>query len=83
MLAERPQGSRLTAVHIFAGSLLSLFATIFVFVLFLMAVDEARALGRGEDPASNAVRRVLRRYPRFSYVAAVTIGMLFGHLFWT
>ena len=70
-------------MHVFAGSLLSLFATIFVFVLFLMAVDEARALGKGEDPASNSIRRVLRRYPRFSYVAAVIIGMLFGHLFWT
>ena len=70
-------------LHIFSGSILSLFATIFVLVLFLMAVDEARALARGDDPASNAVRRVLRRYPRFSYVAAVIIGMLFGHLFWT
>jgi VIT1/CCC1 family predicted Fe2+/Mn2+ transporter len=70
-------------VHIFAGSLLSLFATLFVFILFLMAVNEARALARGEDPASNAVRRVLRRYPRSSYVAAVVIGMLLGHLFWT
>lgn len=70
-------------MHVFAGSLLSLFATVFAFVLFLMAVDEARAIGKGEDPASNAVRRVLRRYPRSSYVVAVIIGMLFGHLFWT
>jgi VIT1/CCC1 family predicted Fe2+/Mn2+ transporter len=70
-------------VHIFAGSILSLLATILVFILFLMAVEEAIALGKGKDPASNAIRRVLRRYPRFSYVAAVIIGMLFGHLFWT
>jgi hypothetical protein len=64
------------------GAILSLLATIFVFVLFLLAIDEARAIARGDDPATNEVRRLLRRYPRFSYVVAVVIGMLIGHLFW-
>ena len=65
------------------GALVSLLATIFVGVLFVMAVFEAIALGRGQDPVTNEVRRMLRRFPRFSYVVAVLIGMLFGHLFWT
>lgn len=66
-----------------AGAIVSLLATIFVGILFVMAVDEAIEIGRGQDPASNRVRALLRRYPRFSYVVAVIIGMLFGHLFWT
>jgi hypothetical protein len=66
-----------------AGAIVALLSTIFVGVLFLMAIDEAIELGRGLDPASNRVRALLRRYPRFSYVVAVIIGMLFGHLFWT
>lgn len=65
------------------GAIVSLLATIFVGILFVMAVYEAIALGRGQDPVTNDVRAVLRRYPRFSYVVAVLIGMLFGHFFWT
>lgn len=73
----------MTGLHVIPGAILSLIATLFVFVMFVMSIDEALALGRGDDPATNAVRRALRRFPRFSYAIAVVIGMLLGHLFWT
>jgi hypothetical protein len=56
--------------------------TIFVGVLFLIMLEETIALGKGRDPMTNLIRSVIRAYPRFSYVVAVVIGMLLGHLFW-
>ena len=64
------------------GAVLSLLATIFVGVIFLMMVSETIALGKGQDPITNLVRSVVRAYPGVSYVVAVIIGMLLGHLFW-
>jgi hypothetical protein len=61
---------------------LSLLVTLFVGALFLLMLSETIALGRGEDPVSNLVRSLMRAYPRLSYVVAVVIGMLIGHLFW-
>lgn len=65
-----------------AGSVLSLLATIFVGVLFAIMLSETIDLGKGKDPLSNLLRSVMRAYPRVSYVIAVLIGMLLGHLFW-
>lgn len=69
-------------MHINPGAVLSLLATLLVGVVFLMMVSETIALGKGQDPITNLVRSVLRAYPRVSYVVAVLIGMLLGHLFW-
>jgi hypothetical protein len=64
------------------GAVLSLIATLFVGVIFLMMLSETIALGKGQDPITNLVRSVIRAYPGVSYVLAVIIGMLLGHLFW-
>jgi uncharacterized protein YqhQ len=64
------------------GAILSLLVTIFVGVLFVIMLSETIALGKGKDPMSNLIRSVMRAYPRLSYVVAVVIGMLLGHLFW-
>jgi len=69
-------------VRINPGAVLSLIATIFVGVIFLMMVSETIALGRGQDPITNLVRSLVRAYPGVSYVVAVIIGLLLGHLFW-
>ena len=69
-------------IHVFPGAILSLLATLFVGALFAIMLDETIALGKGRDPMSNLLRGVLRSYPRFTYVVAVIIGMLLGHLFW-
>jgi len=69
-------------VSISPGAILSLLVTIFVGALFLVMLDETIALGQGRDPMSNLIRSVMRAYPRLSYVVAVVIGMLLGHLFW-
>jgi hypothetical protein len=64
------------------GAVLSLLATIFVGVLFAVMLSETISLGKGRDPITNLLRSVMRAYPRVSYVIAVLIGMLIGHLFW-
>jgi hypothetical protein len=64
------------------GAVLSLIATLFVGVIFVMMLSETIALGKGQDPITNLIRSVIRAYPGFSYVVAVLIGMLLGHLFW-
>lgn len=69
-------------LQISPGAVLSLLVTIFVGVLFLIMLEETIALGKGRDPMTNLIRSVIRAYPRFSYVVAVVIGMLLGHLFW-
>jgi hypothetical protein len=68
--------------HISPGAVLSLIVTIFVGIIFAIMVNETVALGRGKDPISNLLRSLVRAYPRFSYVVAVVLGMLLGHLFW-
>jgi hypothetical protein len=63
-------------------AILSLIATAFSFVAFLLMLEESIALRQGKDPMSNGVRSLVRRFPRVTYALAVVIGMLLGHLLW-
>jgi hypothetical protein len=63
-------------------TILSLIATAFSFVAFLLMLEESLALRAGRDPISNNVRAAVRRFPRATYALAVVIGMLLGHEFW-
>jgi hypothetical protein len=63
-------------------AILSLIATAFSLVAFLLMLEESIALRRGRDPMTNGVRTLVRRFPRVTYVFAVVIGMLLGHLLW-
>jgi hypothetical protein len=69
-------------LHLSPGAILSLLATIFAGVVFVLMVNETISLEKGKAPLTNLVRSLMRSYPRFSYVVAVAIGMLLGHLFW-
>jgi hypothetical protein len=69
-------------LQISPGAILSLIATIFVGVVFLLMLNETIALGKGQAPLTNLIRSLVRAYPRISYVVAVLIGVLLGHLFW-
>jgi hypothetical protein len=66
-----------------APAVLSLLATAAAFVVFLLMLQESIAVARGEDPLSNGIRALARRFPRVTFAAAVLFGMLIGHLFWT
>ena len=63
-------------------AILALIATAASFVAFLLMLQEAIAIRNGQDPISNGVRAVVRRFPRVTYAFAVVIGMLLGHLLW-
>ena len=63
-------------------AILALIATAGVGIAFLLMLQEALALRRGSDPMSNGVRAFVRRFPRGTYVLAVLIGMVLGHLLW-
>lgn len=63
-------------------AILSLIATTFALIACLLMVEEARALERQGDPINNGVRAFVRRFPRVTYVLAVVIGMILGHLLW-
>src|SRR5258708_34237855 len=63
-------------------AIISLIATAFALVAFLLMLQESIALRQGTDPISNGVRAFVRRYPRVTYALAVVIGMLLGHLLW-
>ncbi len=63
-------------------AILSLIATATSFVAFLLMLQESIALRKGEDPLNNAVRALVRRFPRATYAFAVVIGMVLGHLVW-
>ena len=69
-------------LHISPGAILSLLATIFVGIVFVLMLNETISLGKGQAPLTNLIRSLGRAYPRFSYVVAVLIGLLLGHLFW-
>jgi hypothetical protein len=69
-------------LHISPGAILSLLATIFVGIVFILMLNETISLGKGQAPLTNLVRSLVRAYPRFSYIVAVAIGVLLGHLFW-
>ena len=72
----------LTAVNFTPEAILSLIATAGVGIAFLLMLEEAFALRKGRDPMSNGVRAFVRRFPRGTYVLAVVIGMVLGHLLW-
>lgn len=63
-------------------AVISLIATAFVLVAFLLMLQETIALGKDQDPVNNDVRAVVRRFPRATYALAVVIGMILGHLLW-
>jgi hypothetical protein len=63
-------------------TILSLIATAFSLVAFLLMLEESIALRAGRDPISNNVRAAVRRFPRVTYAFAIVIGMLLGHEFW-
>jgi hypothetical protein len=69
-------------LQISPGAIISLFATLFVGVIFVMMISETISLARGQDPITNLIRSLIRAYPRFSYVVTVVIGLVLGHLFW-
>lgn len=69
-------------LQISPGAVLSLLATILVGVVFVLMLNETISLAKGQAPLTNLIRSLVRAYPRFSYVVAVIIGMLLGHLFW-
>ena len=63
-------------------AILSLIATLVSLMVFLLMLEESLALTAGRDPITNLVRSVVRAHPRFSYVVAVLVGLVLGHLFW-
>jgi hypothetical protein len=63
-------------------AILSVIATAFSLVAFLLMLEESIALRQGRDPMTNGVRSFVRRVPRVTYALAVVIGMLLGHLLW-
>ena len=64
------------------AAILSLIATAGALIAFLLMLEESLALRAGRDPISNGVRASLRRFPTFTYVVAVLVGMLLGHELW-
>ena len=69
-------------MHLSPGAVLSLLATLFAGVVFVLMLNETISLAKGQAPLTNLIRSLVRSYPRLSYVVAVGIGMLLGHLFW-
>ena len=63
-------------------AILSLIATAGALIAFLLMLEESVALRQGRDPMTNGVRALVRRFPRVTYVLAVVIGMVLGHLLW-
>ena len=63
-------------------AVISLLATAFSLVAFVLMLQETLALGKDQDPVNNGVRALVRRFPRATYAFAVVIGMLLGHLLW-
>jgi len=70
------------AVNFSPDAILALIATAATFIAFLLMLQEAIAIRRGQDPINNGVRAVVRRFPRVTYAFAVVIGMVLGHLLW-
>ena len=77
-----PCAAEVSAVTLNGPAILSLIATAGAFVVFLIMLQESIAVGRGQDPLSNGIRALARRYPRITFAIAVLFGMLLGHLFW-
>ncbi len=64
------------------AAFVSLLSTLLVFGVFLLMVEETRAIAAGRDPLSNGVRAVSRRIPGIVCAIAVVVGMVLGHLLW-
>jgi len=75
-----PDGAQ--TVNFRPEAILSLIATAFSLIAFLLMLEESLALRAGRDPMTNGVRAWVRRFPRVTYALAVVIGMLLGHLLW-
>jgi VIT1/CCC1 family predicted Fe2+/Mn2+ transporter len=69
-------------VNLTPEAILALITTAGVGIAFLLMLQESFALRSGRDPMSNGVRAFVRRFPRGTYVLAVLIGMVLGHLLW-
>lgn len=69
-------------MHVTAEAILSLLATLFVGVLFLLMLDETRSIANGTDPMTSRLHDLTRRFPRATFTLAVVLGMLLGHLYW-
>jgi len=69
-------------MHFTAEAILSLLATLFVGVLFLLMLDETRSIAKGTDPLTSRLHDLTRRFPRAAFALAVVLGMLLGHLYW-
>ena len=69
-------------IRITGEVVLSLLATAFTGVLFVLMVNETLAISAGKDPLTDDVHSVSRRFPRATFALAVVIGMVLGHLFW-
>ncbi|TMD51086.1 MAG: hypothetical protein E6I85_14015 [Chloroflexi bacterium] len=69
-------------MHVTAEAILSLLATVFVGVLFLLMLEETQSIARGTDPMTSRLHDLTRRFPRATYALAVVLGMLLGHLYW-
>ena len=76
------RGERAVTLYWTPDAIISLIGTAFIFVVFLLMLEETIALRAGRDPMSNGVRSVVRRFPRATYALAVSIGMVLGHLLW-
>jgi len=63
-------------------SILSLITTGASLIVFFLMLQESLALRKGTDPVTNAVRSLVRQFPRATYAIAVLIGMVLGHLLW-
>ena len=70
-------------LHWTAEAVLSLLATLFVGVLFVLMILETRALAMGTDPITDRVHDLSWRFPQAVFALAVVLGMVLGHLFWT
>ena len=65
-----------------AAVIVSALATLLVFALFLLMLEETIAIARGRDPLSNGVRALVMRVPSIVFALAVVVGMVLGHLLW-
>jgi hypothetical protein len=78
----RPHLTGPQTVTLTPDAIIAVLFAVFSLVAFLLMLQESLALGRGQDPANNEVRSIVRRFPRVTYAFAVLIGMVLGHLLW-
>jgi cytochrome bd-type quinol oxidase subunit 2 len=64
------------------GVYFSALVTALLGALFLLLVFESWALLYGQTPITGYVRGTVHAYPGGSFVAAIVIGMVIGHVLW-